>query len=134
MILEFRVENFLSFRDEQMISFEPSADKEFESLYCAEVREGVKVLKLGILYGANASGKTNLLRSFDFVRKFVLEQKKDKTETTGIIKFQFDNENLLKPVKFQLSFYLNQVKYVYQMVLEDKILLNESLLKVFDVK
>lgn len=128
MILEFRVENFLSFRDEQMISFEPSADKEFESLYCAEVREGVKVLKLGILYGANASGKTNLLRAFDFLRKFVLEQKKDKTETTGIIKFQFDNENLLKPVKFQLSFYLNQVKYVYQMVLDDKIVLNESLI------
>ncbi len=128
MILEFRVENFLSFRDEQMISFEPSADKEFGSLYCAEVREGVKVLKLGILYGANASGKTNLLRAFDFLRKFVLEQKKDKTETTGIIKFQFDNENLLKPVKFQLSFYLNQVKYVYQMVLDDKIVLNESLI------
>jgi AAA15 family ATPase/GTPase len=127
MILEFRVENFLSFREEQILSFEPSASKDYEAHYCAEVKKGIKVLKLGMLYGANASGKTNLLKAFEYLRSFVLRQRKDKTESTGIIKFQFDNEYLSKPSKFYLSFYLNQIKYVYTLVLDEHKVIEENL-------
>ena len=128
MILEFKIENFLSFRKEQVLSFEPSSSKDYESQYCAEVKDGVKVLKLGLLYGANASGKTNLLKALEFLRKFILVQKKDKTESTGIIKFQFDNDYYSKPSKFYLSFYLNQIKYVYTVVLDEKKVIEENLI------
>ncbi len=128
MIFEFRVENFLSFREEQILSFEPSASKAYEAHYCAEVKDGVKVLKLGMLYGANASGKTNLLKALDFLRSFVLKQRNDKTESTGIIKFQFDNDYLSKPSKFYLAFYLNQIKYVYTFVLDEKKVIEENLI------
>jgi hypothetical protein len=128
MILEFKVENYLSFREEQTLSFEPSADKEYESQYCVQVKEGVKVLKLGLIYGANASGKTNLLKSLDFLRKFVLRQKRDKTEPTGIIPFQFDNSYTEKPSRFELAFYLNQIKYVYSVIIDEKRVIEESLI------
>jgi len=128
MILEFKIENFLSFREEQVLSFEPSSVKEYESQYCAEVKDGVKVLKLGLLYGANASGKTNLLKALEFLRKFVLAQKNDKTESTGVISFQFDDEYYNKPSKFYLSFYLNQIKYVYTVILDDKRVYEENLI------
>lgn len=127
MILEFKIENFLSFREEQVLSFEPSSSKEYESQYCAEVKDGVKVLKLGLLYGANASGKTNIIKALEFLRKFVLKQKKDKTESTGVIRFQFDNDYYTKPSKFYLSFYLNKIKYVYTLVLDEKIVIEENL-------
>lgn len=127
MILEFKVENFLSFRKEQVLSFEPSSDKEYESQYCVDVKDGVKILKIGLLYGANASGKTNLLKALEFLRKFVLIQKKDKTESTGIINFQFDDDYSSKPSRFYLSFYLNQTKYVYSIILDDKKILEETL-------
>lgn len=128
MILEFKVENFLSFRKEQVLSFEPSSDKEYESQYCVDVKDGVKVLKIGLLYGANASGKTNLLKALEFLRKFVLIQRKDKTESTGIINFQFDDDYSSKPSRFYLSFYLNQTKYVYSIILDDKKILEETLI------
>ncbi|HPX04960.1 MAG TPA: AAA family ATPase [Tenuifilaceae bacterium] len=128
MILEFKIENFLSFREEQVLSFEPSSSKEYESQYCAEVKDDVKVLKLGLLYGANASGKTNLLKALEFLRKFVLVQKKDKTESTGIITFQLDNEYNNKPSKFYLSFYLNQIKYVYTLTLDERKVIEENLI------
>ncbi|MBI9035718.1 MAG: ATP-binding protein [Bacteroidales bacterium] len=128
MILEFKVENYLSFREEQILSFEPSADKEYESQYCVQVKEGVKVLKLGLIYGANASGKTNLLKSLEFLRKFVLRQKRDKTEPTGIIPFQFDNSYAEKPSRFELTFYLNQIKYVYSVIIDEKRVIEENLI------
>jgi AAA15 family ATPase/GTPase len=127
MILEFKVENYLSFREEQILSFDPSSDKEYESQYCVQVKEGVKVLKLGLIYGANASGKTNLLKSLEFLRKFVLRQKSDKTESTGVIPFQFDDSYIEKPSRFELTFYLNQIKYVYSVVLNDKRVIEENL-------
>ncbi len=127
MILEFKVENYLSFREEQVLSFDPSSDKEYESQYCVQVKEGVKVLKLGLIYGANASGKTNLLKSLEFLRKFVLRQKSDKTESTGVIPFQFDDSYIEKPSRFELTFYLNQIKYVYSVVLDDKRVIEENL-------
>ncbi|RPH33338.1 MAG: ATP-binding protein [Bacteroidales bacterium] len=127
MILEFRVKNYLSFREEQILSFEPSSDKEYESQYCAEVKEGVKVLKLGLIYGANASGKTNLLKALDYLRKFIINQKKDKTESTGIVPFQFDESCINEPSKFQLSFYLNKTKYIYSLVIDGKRVLEENL-------
>lgn len=128
MIAEFKIENFLSFREEQVLSFEPSSGKEYESQYCAEIKEGVKILKLGVLYGANASGKTNLLKALEFLRKFVLTQKNDKTEPTGIVKFQFDDDYTSKPSKFFLSFFLNQIKYSYSVVLDDNKVLEENLI------
>ena len=128
MISEFRVENYLSFREEQILSFEPSSDKEYESQYCVEVKEGVKVLKLGLVYGANASGKTNLLKSLEFLRRFILQQKKDKTEPTGSVPFQFDDSYSNKPSSFELTFYLNQIKYVYSVVLNEKRVLEENLI------
>lgn len=128
MILEFKVENYLSFREEQILSFDPSSDKEYDSQYCAQVKEGVKVLKLGLIYGANASGKTNLLKSLEFLRKFILKQKRDKTEPTGVIPFKFDDSYSEKPSRFELAFYLNQIKYVYTVLLNDERVIEENLI------
>ena len=128
MILEFKVENYLSFREEQILSFDPSSDKEYESQYCVQVKEGVKVLKLGLIYGANASGKTNLLKSLEFLRKFILKQKRDKTEPTGVIPFQFDDSYSEKPSRFELAFYLNQIKYVYSVLINNKRVIEENLI------
>ncbi|MCD8455225.1 ATP-binding protein [Tenacibaculum finnmarkense genomovar ulcerans] len=128
MILEFKVENYLSFREEQILSFEPSSDKEYASHYLVEVKKGVSVLKLGLLYGANASGKTNILKSLEFLRKFVLQQKSDKTKKTGVLSFQFDESCIRKPSKFELSFYLNKIKYVYSVTINRNKVLEENLI------
>ena len=63
MIAEFIVENFFSIRSPQKISFEPTADLFMSDEYSYEVKEGVRLLKIGVIYGANASGKTNILNA-----------------------------------------------------------------------
>ena len=91
MILEFKIKNYLSFKDEVTFSFEATADKNLEEYYVTEVVPGVRILKLGIVYGANASGKSNLISAFDFLSSFVSNIRKDKDEKTGFIPFAFGN-------------------------------------------
>lgn len=127
MILEFAVRNYLSFKDQQVLSFEASSDKSYESQYIVEVKKGVRILKLGLIYGANASGKTNMLKALDFLRRFVLFQKSDKTEQTGITPFLFDNSTTNEPSEFILTFYLNETKYIYSVLLDRFKVLEENL-------
>ena len=56
MIHSFSVENFLSIRDKQVISFEATKDKTNKDLLTVEVKPNCFINKLAIFYGANASG------------------------------------------------------------------------------
>ena len=80
MIAEFSIENFFSIKSTQKISFEPSADTFMSDEYSYEVKDGVRLLKMGIIYGANASGKTNILNAIEFFKMLVLRMPKDRTE------------------------------------------------------
>lgn len=84
MIAEFYIENFFSIKSAQKISFEPSTDTFMFNEYSYEVKDGVRLLKVGIIYGANASGKTNILDAVEFFRMLVLRMPKDRNETTRL--------------------------------------------------
>ena len=90
MIAEFSIENFFSVKSVQKISFEPSSDTFMSDEYLYEVKEGIRLLKIGIIYGANASGKTNILNAVDFFRMLVLRMPKDRNEKTGVVPFMLD--------------------------------------------
>lgn len=77
MIQEFQIQNFFSIRERQTLSFLPTNDDKMRSQYLYEVAEGVELLKIGIVYGSNASGKTTLLDALAFFRRTML----DKPET-----------------------------------------------------
>ena len=82
MIHEIKIKNFLSFKDEVTFSFEATKDKSLENYYVREVA-GLRILRLAVVYGANASGKTNLLNVFEFLKMFTLNKSKNKTEEIG---------------------------------------------------
>ena len=60
MIAEFKIKNFYSLKDEQTLSFIPTNDKTSEDVYTENVADGIRLLKIGCIYGSNASGKTNI--------------------------------------------------------------------------
>ena len=70
MIQEFRVSNFLSFKEEAVLNFEATKDEALEKELVVEVAPGVRLLRLAVVYGANASGKSNLLAAIDFLKTF----------------------------------------------------------------
>jgi AAA15 family ATPase/GTPase len=126
MILEFKIKNYLSFKDEVTFSFEATADKNLEEYYVTEVVPGVRILKLGIVYGANASGKSNLISAFDFLSSFVSNIRKDKDEKTGFIPFAFGNTKD-ESGRLELTFYVETRKYVYWVELNEDIVIDEAL-------
>jgi hypothetical protein len=126
MIFEFKIQNYLSFKDEVVYSFEATTDKTLEDRYVVEVAPGVRILKLGIVYGANASGKSNLITAFDFIRSFVRYSTKDKTEVTGFVPFMFDKTKD-EPGRFELIFYIGGIKHAYFLALDDSNVYEEKL-------
>ena len=131
MIAEFSIENFFSIKSAQKISFEPSSDPFMSEDYSYEVKDGLKLLKVGIIYGANASGKTNILNAFEFFRMLVLRMPKDRNEETGVVPFMLDDVSRNKPTKMSMVFYINQSKYILSFELDRKQINSETLI-VYD--
>lgn len=131
MIAEFSIENFFSIKSTQKISFEPSSDKFMTDEYSYEVKDGVRLLKLGIIYGANASGKTNILNAFEFFRMLVLRMPNDRNSETEVIPFMLDETSRNEKSKMSMIFYINQSKYILSFELDAKHIYSETLV-VYD--
>lgn len=127
MIAEFTVENFYSIRSTQKISFEPSSDSFMSDEYTYEVKDGVRLLKVGIIYGANASGKSNVLGAIEFFKMLVLRVPKGRNDTTRAVPFLLDETSKAKTTKMSMSFYVNQLKYILSFELDKKRIYTETL-------
>lgn len=119
MIQELKVSNFLSFKEEVTFSFEATKDTTFQEYQVVEVAPGVRLLRFAMLYGANASGKSNLLKAFAFLYEFWFDVKKDVTEKINRVPFKLDKDTPQRPSKFSLKFYVNGVRYWYVLELDD---------------
>lgn len=122
MIRDFWVKNYLSIRDRQEMSF---LAKGPSSELVTEVAEGVFLYKLGILYGSNASGKSNMLIALNEVFRLLVLPKSDATQRiSGYIPFVLTKD---EPTQMHVSFYANGVRYDYDVEFDDKYILNERL-------
>lgn len=122
MIQEISVKNFLSFKDKVTFSFEATKDKTFEDYQVVEVAKGVRLLRFALVYGPNASGKSNLLRVFDFLKGFWFEKTDSIDEETGTIPFRLDINTPTMPSEFELKFYIGNIRYWYILSLyKDKV-------------
>ena len=127
MIQEFKIKNFLSFRDETTLSFEATNDHTFEDYQVVEVAPKVRLLRFLLVYGANASGKSNLLYALNQLHKFWFERKEDIDQPTNIIPFLLDSETPELPSEFEIKFYVNSTKYWYKVSLDNTRVIAEDL-------
>lgn len=127
MIQEFRFKNFKSFKDEVTLSFEATKDKTFEEYHIVEVAPNVRLLRFAMVYGANASGKSNLLDAIDFLHNFFFDRPEDSEERTGAIPFKLDAATPNEPSEFSLKFFVGETKYWYELKLTQKQVLSEKL-------
>lgn len=127
MIQEFKIKNFLSFRDETTLSFEATNDHTFEDYQVVEVAPKVRLLRFLLVYGANASGKSNLLYALEQLHRFWFNRKEDIEQPTDTIPFLFDAETPHLPSEFEIKFYINSTKYWYKVSLDNIKVLTEEL-------
>ncbi|MBT9463163.1 ATP-binding protein [Hydrogenophaga sp.] len=88
MLLQYSVKNFLSFKDEVTLSMlatkRKSQDRTLDEGAVLSVMSDLDVLKCAVIYGANNSGKTNLVKSLKFLKRLVLDSSKESRAKTEI--------------------------------------------------
>ena len=127
MIQEIKVKNFLSFKKEISFSFEATKDTFAEDYQVVEVAPGVRLLRFAMVYGANASGKSNLLSVIRFLGSFWRNIPQSVDEGTNIIPFLLDFETPNNPSEFEIIFYVENKKYWYQLTIDKQAVISEKL-------
>lgn len=115
MLIEFKVKNFRSHHEEQVFSMVASADEKLsENTFSSASVSSLKLNRSAVVYGANASGKSNLFYAFAFVRRFI----QDSTDITPgldplLHSFAFDEAARREPSKFEILFVHKGIRYQY---------------------
>lgn len=93
MLIRFSFKNFKSFKNENCLDMEATSLKEHE--YNVTKTENGEYLKVSAIYGANASGKTNVLQAFDYMKKRILvsddSKKNSPIDEENIYSFMINN-------------------------------------------
>ncbi len=131
MIINFSVQNFGSIKEKQILSFEADKSNDLENYYIIHSEKDIRLLKLALIYGANASGKTTVLKALDYFRELVLEPEEKKTNTLDFNPFLFDKDNVKNSTIFSIDFIQNKVRYSYEVEYCKKAILSEEL-KFYD--
>jgi len=132
MILNIGFKNYRSFKDFVNFSMvaEPSKSKSKNiSNIVIGKDDNIRVLNVATIFGANASGKSTLLRGMDEISKFIVN--KDITVGSDIEAydpFVFFEETKKQPVEFSIDFVINKVKYSYFIAFNKKNILQEKLI------
>lgn len=127
MIINFSVENFGSIKEKQTLSFLANKSNHLEDYYIIEPIKGLRLNKLALIYGANASGKTTVLKALDFLRKVCTQPFDKKTEKFDFEPFLFDEDTPNQNTKFELEFVQNGIRYYYEVELNKNFIVNEKL-------
>lgn len=88
---------------------------------------GLRLLKIALIYGANASGKTTILKALEFLRDIVLEPETKKTDELDFQPFLFDSETPNQNSVISIEFIANDTKYFYEVEFFRKAVVNETL-------
>lgn len=119
MLIEFSVANYRSFQDEVTFSAVASSLRarktELNEWNLFEAPGGINLLTSAAIYGANASGKSNFIAAFDFMREFVLKSLLS-TERKGGIEaepFRLSTLNHKEPSFFEVMFVVEGQRYRY---------------------
>ena len=126
MIINFSIQNFSSIKDKQTLSFEATKTDHLQDDYVVNVG-GMRLLKLALIYGPNASGKTTILKALDFLRDLVLQPKYKKTDKLDFEPFLFDPDTPGKTSKLEIKFIYENIKYLYMVEFTKKAIINEEL-------
>ena len=119
MLIEFTVGNFRSFRDPQTLSLVAapikSKDPELDENTVIKTAANPDLLTSAAMYGANASGKSNLVQALDFMKRFVMHSLKETKATGGIQvePFRLHAATVGQPSHFEIVFIEGGKRYRY---------------------
>src|ERR1035437_5448640 len=106
MIIEFRAKNWMSFKNEVRLSAVASRERQHRETLSLIPKYDLRVLPLIAIYGGNASGKSNLVKAMNFVRRFVVNATEPEAPT-GVRAFSLNSTGVKEATEFTVLFLLN---------------------------
>ncbi|GAB2500698.1 AAA family ATPase [Nocardiopsis aegyptia] len=128
MLLQFRVANWESIRDEQELSL--VAADEHDDLAVRDIPgTELKALPVVGVFGANASGKSKLMRAMAYARDAVRysHNRWNPRGGTGRVPFALDEAAVARPSEFAFDFVLDGVRHEYGFAVDDRAVASEWL-------
>jgi hypothetical protein len=116
MIVRFGFSNYLSVREKQDLSMVASSLKDKETgLISSPALQARKLLPVAVIYGANASGKSNIVSAIDYMRGAVLFSHSRGDPDGGVNRspFALDQEYARKPTLFDIDFVIGGTRFHY---------------------
>ncbi|MBD5269386.1 MAG: AAA family ATPase [Bacteroides sp.] len=126
MIQKITISNFFSIREPLEVSFEASKEKQYGEDWITQVGN-TRLLKALILYGANGSGKTNILFALDFLREAIIRFPMDEDDDFSYMRFALDPEYADKNSVFDLYFFIGDIRYRYYLEISPTRITKEEL-------
>lgn len=132
MLLEFRTKNFRSLRDEQVLSLVASKDKTLQDTHTLATghKAAPALLCSAVVYGANAGGKSNLIKALQYMRGVVVESATviQPGQTFAVQPFRLDADSASQSTEFEVTFILEGVRYQYGFAMTQQRIVREHLL------
>lgn len=129
MLVQFSVGNFLSFKDRVTLSMVAAPIKEFQGSNTFSPRQDLELTKAAVIYGANASGKSNLMHAMRFMEMFVRQsvERLHEGAIPWIQEFKLSEDTDNKPSFFEIVVLLEGTIYRYGFEADRTRIVNEWL-------
>lgn len=133
MLIDFSFSNFRSFKDKVDFTLRADSTKnKYDNTFKEITASGTEydLLKTSVIYGANASGKSNFIKAFmafTWLIKNSSDFKIDKDKINCYEPYELDINSENEPVKFDVTFLFDKIKYNYIIGFDKKNIVFESL-------
>lgn len=133
MVIDFSVSNFRSFKDKTEFTLKAdSLNSKIDNTFEVELNSGnfISLLKTAVVYGANASGKSNFIKAFFAFTWLIQNSHKfelDKQQINCYEPFELDVNTQSSPVNFKISFIIDAIKYDYEISFQKQFFAFEKL-------
>ena len=133
MLIQFAVENYRSIESEVLLNLVPAKSRIHPDhvLVSDKVGRAVKALPVAIMYGANASGKSNLISALEAVHKIVLSELESQ-HLLPVTPFRLDRRAAQRPCRFEFILKHRGVLYTYGFAATPTEIREEWLFAVFN--
>ncbi len=130
MLIQFKIKNFLSFNTEAVFSMAAGTSTQHKRRVLT-TDKNLSILKTTLIYGPNASGKSNFVKALDFLQDLMIHLELKKGQPIqGLMPFLLDKKSQKLPSSFEIDFFINNRVLSYGVILDSNSIVEESLSEV----
>ncbi len=129
MIISFSIENWMSFRDLVSFSMVASRERQHGDRVPKVAKYQTRILPIAVIYGGNASGKTNFFKALSFVKDLVLRGT-GPDSLIPVEPYRLDSSSADKPSRFRLELLINEIIYDFSFAVTRKAVVEEKLVQI----